>query len=318
MKLLKQRRLLSRGASIALAFGCVSCLGLSDQEKEMLIVHQQNSKVYYDQGNMARAEQHCRLGLELEPDDRTLRLTLAYVLLKRADPESLEESLQYLDSLDSWFGGEDFRVLLGKGIALQSQARLALESGSSEASDLFEEARDRLEDSLELEADNIEAVFHLSLLDLEQNNVEKFWSHSEHTLSLVEKSVRMKAKLLERIEGERQRSAMIRDRVVDQQRGRRLRELRAELAFRQGNHDEALQEMSGLEALDAFARPHYFNRAMIHQARGDLEEAVQDYERFIELSDAGIDANVQVAVENLYDLRAELAEQRVASQDRPS
>jgi tetratricopeptide (TPR) repeat protein len=311
------RRSLKRRAGRApgwlLLLAAAGCFGLSDQEQELLIIHQQNSKLYYDRGDYGLAIQQCRLGLQLSPGDETLQLTLAYSLLRTSTRESTEEAYEILDSMEGWFGSSDFRVVLGQGIASLSLYRHYQDSEPELAESYREEARDLLEEATEMAPDSIEAYYHLSLLDLELGDLDRFLEHSGQTLVLLESSIRLKDRTIDKVEREEQRELISRDRRIAADRGRQLVRLRSAILYRRDRIRDALEELARLESVDGLERPDYFNRARLHEELGELELAVDDYETFLDLSERSSDTNVEMAMDSLFRLRAQLAERRVSS-----
>ena len=296
------------------ALTVAGCGGLEPAEQEMLVVHQQNSKIYYDRGDLPRAEQQARLGLEINDNDRSLKLLLAYVLLRQNTDASLEEALDLLSGL----GGsrsEDYRVHLGRGLVETSWFRLRREDDPEDAAKHLARARRAMRSVVELEPDCTEAYYHLALLDLEEENFDQFNQHVETTLTLVGRSLKAKDVALEQVGRPEQRQLIVRDRQVDAGRGRELLLLRAERAYQQKRYADAVRDLDRMADLGDLSRADYFNRARILHEVGDLERAVADYERFIELSDAGLDARVEVALDNLFQLRAQIAEGRTREVD---
>jgi len=115
----------ARCAPAVLALVGCRMFGLSEEEQNMLNIHKQNSKLFSERGDLDRAEDQCRRGLTIDPDDVSLRLTYAYVHLRRGTEESLQRAESILEDMTSWFGSDDFRVLLGLGSIHKQRARLA-------------------------------------------------------------------------------------------------------------------------------------------------------------------------------------------------
>ena len=295
-------------SSLCAACLTVGCLGLNDQEKELLVVHQQNSKVFYDQGDFARAIDTCRRGLELKKSDRTLRLTLAYSLLQTGNEAFVREADQILQDLEGW-RSDDFRVQMGRGITQLTMSRMV--DDTQLAQEHRSQARDYLERSIELEPDSAEAIFQLAVLALEQEHFPDFERRSAQALDLIRSSVRIKRRTLEMAEDPEQSRRTQRDLLVELRRGQELLRMRSALAYSEKRFEDALNDLQQMEDLGVMARSDYFNRARARERAGQMEAAVQDYVDFIEMSEDGNDTNVQVAVENLYELRARIAEQRV-------
>ena len=311
----RHRSAASRVALLLIVAGTAGCRGLSEQQEQMLVIHQQNSKEYYDQGDLSRAEDQARRGLALDADDRSLNLLLAYVLLRRGTMDALNEADEIFEDLDGgWGSADDFRLELGMGIVAMTRQRLLRQREPADQRAITrasERAREKLGRALELEPDCTEAVYQLALLAVEEGETAQFREHSDRAIELLDRSVTVKRRALQRITNPRQRTTSLRDLSVDTRRARELLRLRADLRFREQDLEGCLADLDQLEELGAFGRSDFYDRARVLTELNQIARAVDDYESFLEHSEE-LDGEVQKAIESLTTLRAQLAEQHVA------
>ena len=313
-------------AALALLPGC-----MSTEEENKLISHQVSSKAFYDSGEFARAEDQCRRGLAVDEDHENLRLTLGFALLRQGTPPKLKESIEVFEDLGGLFGGDDWRVDMGLGIACQQLAHLqatapadSRESAKPEAiADLREKSRDALERAAERsgsgakgenQKDNTPAdiPYHLALLDLDEEATGPFFAHAALALSKLEEQDKVFGAQLSQPMGESERNRTAKERELNARRGQRLCRELAIRAFQEGDHAGAAAAMEQLEKFGELDRGDYFSRARIREELGKDEEAVRDYEKFIGLSTTQLDDAVGKAVTALTRLRSRLAEKRTA------
>lgn len=281
-----------------------------ETNEEFLIIHKRNSKIYYDQGDLQRSEQQCRKGLEIDSDDPTLQLTLAYCLLRQGAVDQLLEADSILESMEGWFGTDDWRVPLGRGMVEQSLGRLASATDEVEAAEHRARSRQYLERALELNDESVEAAYSVSLLDVEDNRFEDFEVHSARTIELIRKSDRTAGTRLRYTEDESARRLTEIERQVNRERARGLLEVRAGRAFAAGNFENALRDLDILDELGGLTGADHYNRARMRERTGDIPGAVDDFEKFLAMIGDRIDDRVDLALRSLTELRSQLAEQR--------
>jgi len=329
-------RLASRLAPLAAGAVAVALLLLpgctSTEEENKLISHQVSSKAYYDSGDFARAEDQCRRGLAIDEDHENLRLTLGFALLRQGTPKKLAESIEIFDGMGGLFGGDDWRVDMGLGIACQQLAHLQAvapaDSKESAKPEAIAKLRDRSRDALERaaersgskgkvssEKDNTPAdvPYHLALLDLDEHATAPFFAHAGLALAKLEEQDKVFGAQLSQPMGESERNRTAKERELNAKRGQRLCREMAIRSFEQGDNVAASAAMDRLEKFGELDRGDYFSRARIREQLGKDEEAVRDYEKFIGLSATQLDDAVGKAVTALTRLRSRLAEKRTAT-----
>jgi tetratricopeptide (TPR) repeat protein len=296
------------GLLLCLAAG--ACFSLSEQEKVALDGYKHNSKAYYNSGKYGETIDQCLKGLELDEDDYSLNLTLAWARLRSGTKPNLFEAYNQFKKTDSlrWFN-DDFRISLGLGetcykIAMVYRQRLdyferKIEEDANTAllfeeeieecregmERYLEEAIEYLQDTLahERERENIEAILTLGQAYAYDGEHELAVQYLNQGLDLLESSTTFQQKQLE---GE---SSITGDgrRFFERQVRRNLRwekELRGILAFvyrRMGELDNALMQYNLLEERELFDDVQHYNRAIVLQELGRYQEAIEEYDRFL-------------------------------------
>ncbi|MSR47488.1 MAG: hypothetical protein EXS13_10585 [Planctomycetes bacterium] len=295
------------------------------EEENRLISHQVSSKAYYDAADFARCEDQCRRGLGLDPGNENLQLTLGYSLLRQAEAKKLKAAVAQFEEMGGAFGADDWRVDMGLGMALQQLARTraALKDPpkpaevAAEIADLRARSRVALERAAAASGVKkntpCDVPFHLALLDLDEGADAPFVTHALDALNKIEAADKVFAAQLSQPMGESERERTDRDRLMNVSRGQRLCRELAILSYRNGDFASASSAMLQLEKFGALGAADYFSRAAIREQLADDENAIRDYEKFIELSAGALDSTVGKAVTALTRLRARMAEKRTAS-----
>lgn len=125
----RSRRPLLASAFAGLAFlsACSSTPGEPDPEQQ-LQMHREFALRYFDQGDLARAEQQVDKGLEIDEDDRQLLLMKGWIRQRRGTAQDLLIAEAVFRELDD---DEDFRVELGLGEALERKGVLYREAAEA-------------------------------------------------------------------------------------------------------------------------------------------------------------------------------------------
>jgi len=311
-----------RAALVALpllaAFAC-----RSQSDEEQLTIHRIESKHYYDVGDYERAADQCRRGLEVESGDAPLRLTLAWSLLMQGERKHLLEAAEIFKGEIGWFGSSDWRLHLGAGMTDQELARLLADSKSKEDLDQVEGLRrsarihlDRAYEASEKDHNSPpELLYHLALLDLDEQRNDLFQQHAEAGITVMASTAKVLATQVKQETDAGSKTRLERERDVNSERARRLLHELARLAWNREPRDAtaASNYMVQIEQFGPLARPDYFNRGRMRETTGDLEGAVADFEKFLSLSAQVADDNVNRAVESLQRVRSQLAERRTSA-----
>jgi tetratricopeptide (TPR) repeat protein len=287
-----------------------SCFGLSEKEETALALYKQNSKSYYNTGKYEETIDQCYKGLELDEDDFSLNLTLAWALLRAGGKANVFASYnQFNKVLDSQWFDEDYRALLGLGEASyriatlynqkleQYERRLEADPGSEElfAEEMelcregreryLEEAKDYLNLVLENErhSENVDALLVLGQVHAYSGAHDQAVECIVRGLGLLEQSTSFQQSKLDMdktITGDGRR-------FFERQIKRNLKsekELRGLLAFvyqLQDEHELALVQYNLLKDRDLFDFVQYYNRGVCFQELGRYEDAILDFEAYL-------------------------------------
>lgn len=319
-------RLLAVGVlATSLLAGC-----MSTEEENRLISHQVSSKAYYDAGDFLRCEDQCRRGLQIDESDETLQLTLGYALMRQADEKKLAAAVDVFDRLGGAFGAKDWRVDMGRGMALQQLARAkaarAADAGKplppaavakldAEIAEHRSASRAALDRAGAAAGENApaEIPYHLALLDLEEGRANDFLAHANVAFQRLEEAAKVLRAQLSQPMGQAERERTERDEAVSAARGQRLCRELAILSWQAGDFVTAAAAMARLEKFGALDRADYYSRGAVREKLGDDENAVRDYEKFLDLSTGTFDETVGKAVTALTRVRTRLAEKRTAT-----
>ena len=140
---------LCAGALAGLLFlaGCSSTPGGPDPEQQ-LQMHREFALRYFDEGDLARAEQQVDKGLEIEREDRQLLLMKGWIRQRRGTAQDILIAEKIFRDLDD---DKDFRVELGLGEALERKGVLYREASEAvKSGERFTEAKDPAERASEL------------------------------------------------------------------------------------------------------------------------------------------------------------------------
>jgi tetratricopeptide (TPR) repeat protein len=267
---------------------------------------------HYENGDLLRAEGQALKGLAIDDEDKTLRLMLGWILLRRGDVQSLERAewvfREYLDDYE----GEQ-RATLGLAGALERlgavrhQAAGALRRGErlpdrgspeARADELVEEGRENWEEALALyRAAHEKRDDDTDALDGLQRVAAR--------LGDLEQSLEWSNELIERAELEREwyRGRLESVELASREESRLRAGERAAIRLLADTHlfanaqlvtlgrlEEALGHLDAAIALDPEAAGAYSRRAQLRYLLGDFGGAQADIERFISRSDQPADS----------------------------
>ncbi|MHC4942640.1 MAG: tetratricopeptide repeat protein [Planctomycetota bacterium] len=296
--------------ALALLFLFPACFGLSEKEETALTLYKQNSKSYYNTGKYDETIDQCYKGLELDDDDFSLNLTLAWALLRAGGKANIFAAYnQFQKVLDSQWFDEDYRALLGMGetsyrIATlynkkleEYERRLEADPGSEELfldemeacregkARYLEEAKEYLAQVLENErhTENVDALLILGQVHAYGGDHDQAVECIVSGLELLERSTSFQQSKLDMdksITGDGRR-------FFERQIKRNLKsekELRGLLAFvyqLKGQYGKALVQYNLLKDRDLFDYVQYYNRGVCLQELGRYEEAIREYETYL-------------------------------------
>jgi hypothetical protein len=240
----------------------------------------------------------------------------------QGDPKKLDEAASLFEDEIGPFGGDDWRLRLGHGMTLQQLAHaksLAKDAAEqAKAPELRQRARVELEAAGQGSAKDkttpAELPFQLALLDLEDDRLDLFPAHAKAALASLKQNAAFLEKEKAQAADPHARSRVDYDLAVNRERGRRIAQEAAGVAWNAKDVKGAAEAMATLEAFGPLDRADFYNRAHMREEVGDLEGAEKDYDQFLKASAGRPDENVTRAIESLTKLRARLAEQRTKTQ----
>lgn len=298
--------------------------GLSDEERFQLFA--ETAYVHYEQSDYEPAMSQALKGLEIEPDDVSLNLMVAYILIRRGAPNTdLVYARNILEKIDA---DDDRRVLLGLGNAYE---RLGTAYRESAEKVLAAESEEQLSEAERTKrAARLQQTAHENLTAAD-SNYRKVLERGPKNLKALNGCQRVSA-LLENYEQSIEWSARLLKIATEEQNfyqdrlGREdltldselelasevesLRRLRIEthlfsatiLANHLDSPEAALEHLQRVSELDPKLPEAHSLRAQLLAEGQRYAEAVSEIERFLSLSDRPFD---HPAVRRAFDLRSE-------------
>src|SRR4030095_2380741 len=105
---------------------CVSCRSV---DKDKLQLFLDSAVVYYDEGDLVKAEGQARKAVDLDPNDLKALTILAMTRARQGnagDMNALTESIALFERASDHGGSGEVQVLLGRGTAQSARGRPAL------------------------------------------------------------------------------------------------------------------------------------------------------------------------------------------------
>lgn len=115
------------GSALLLALALAACSSgpKAPEPEKLLELHREQALGYYDQGELERAEDQIRRGLEIRPDDDQLKLMLGWCRQRRGTRDDLMVAERVFRELAP---RKDYRAQLGLAECLERRGLLSLES----------------------------------------------------------------------------------------------------------------------------------------------------------------------------------------------
>lgn len=327
-------------ACLAAALG--ACAGLSEDERAVLDIHQQNSQLYFQNGSWMQALHQADMALGLEPDLVGMRLVKAHCLARlgtgRDVLAQLDEALALFTDLRTGDGEDDYRAWLGAGQAHLARARLLSIRGerierrlasdfltpegrrdeqadfdatlAARASDL-EQAERCLRHVLDqpLQQDNLFALIDLVLTLSELGGRDdEVLLHARRAAGLLVDAIELTRENLARnLKLSPRQQLDLQQRVEDDLSNEvLLRDIVITLEYNRGSSQRCLEEYAALEARGLMRPYHHFNRALVLENQGLWAQALADVQAFLRLQakDGAYDAQVEQAFARQEHLEA--------------
>lgn len=306
-------------AALALAFLAPACgiIGLSAEEQEQLANFQQRARYYYDGNNLNQALQQVERGLEIEPDDYSLRWLRAMVFLRSGPqtPAGLDKAERYFEELFAERDLEDHHpnFLLGyawvsQRLALREQRR-ALEIEQAIASKTFDATETEVQDGIQQEHENKArsllfrargVLDHIVAEGEEVMQAENTLMQVHATLQHYDEAIAHGDKFLAaNRKAIKRHQEVIRDPQTDAaaerlqwQEVKRLRDLAFEseqylaaLEYKRGEFQKAVERLDAILDGHPHIAEHYYNRAEALMQLGQQERAREDFMTFLVKTD---------------------------------
>ncbi len=295
-----------RTLSAALLLAMTACASpVGEVESARLATFKQNSKRFYDAGLFRRAEDQCRKGLLVAPDDLSLNEVLGFSLLRQGGAAQIHEAAQVFQKCIDIESEFDFRSRLGLG---EAQYQLGLIWSSQigvieadekltreEREEQLAQAREQMEgcyadaESALLAVlasprgrDDVQARSTLARLYAVLKRYEEAAEVARTMIATLSNSIRLRSENMsldtlpdERREAYEQMLARLEERRVEGLK------LLATIADKLKRYEEVTSVYAQLEALAAMEPADYYNRARAYEALRSREAAIQDYETFV-------------------------------------
>ncbi len=312
------------GLALLLAAACVSSRPEGPDPEQIADMHTELALRYYDLDDLARAEQQALKGLEVEPDNRPLRLMVGWIRLRYGtrDDILIAEGIfrQLLEEKD-----DDYRIWLGLADALERKGVLFREAGEDMASGQRdptepgrrnEEARNLLlradenwresisayEETLSRKSEDLKAMNGLQRVYALLDSPEESLLWSSRVLEVSDRELDFWDQQLQRPDltaGEEERLRALRQDAVELQVATHLSA--ATIQRRLGRLEDALASLDALLAREELADA-YGMRAQLLRDLGRHEEAIQSIDEFLRLSEKEFD---HPDIRRAYSLRSE-------------
>lgn len=293
-------------AALALcaAFLC-GCNSLTPEDQARLDSFKYNSKRFLEEGRFARAEDQCRKGLELDPEDISLHQVLGFALLQQGQNKQIEESIRVFERSVDHEDEFDFRNHLGLGTARFQYGRVLEEAirktGSDEALAVDEkeqriaaytQARDEAYQGAESELravlanprskDDLTAQSTLANLLAIQGRYEDSAAVLRALTASIAGSIRVRNESMSKDTLPPERRALY-DREIDALKGQQLSALTllATVAAKSKRWEEVVSVYAQVESAGAMTPADWSNRARAYDELGAAQAAIADYERFL-------------------------------------
>ena len=325
---MRRRPLLALGLLLA-----ASCSGLDPEEEQRVEDYLNRAIRYYDAGDLARAEQQARLGLELDPENGELYHVLGRTLLRREELKlvarakaPLEKAYELKpDYRTAWSLGEFHlryaEFLLGSVVLLEDRIP-PLELRGDQAG--VEDLRRRAEHQRRVADEHLHEALELLSSSLaeaqDQPYVLRLLANCQSHLGRDAEALQTLDTLIQNLIASRrfknQQLALQDLSVAEELMWRRVLEtdirmeieahgLAAAIHKRNQNYAAAIEHLDEILKLDPERVPEYFNRGMCHYWLGQIGRAVADMQTFIRKTSLSMDSEeVSRALDIIAEYRA--------------
>ena len=287
----------------AVLFGSITtlsaCSSLSEEEQNSLNLYKQNSKDYYDKNDFLRCIDQCRKGLELDEDDPSLNLNLAYALMRQRRLSSLLEAERQFERIidDENYGDErpvrfEYGAKLGLGMTRhQIGLKYDAKGESEQAQEAYTRAREALEAVRSLDPESKEVTLALSQAHASLGNYEGAIREIDHGLEQLAMQHDTIEKRIER--GATLNNDLKTELIVNETRQHEFLALKAIFLKKLERHAEAIEQFDKIESIAPLREGDYYERGLLHERIGNDQAAYDDYSQFLKMSDRPLDEIVR-------------------------
>jgi tetratricopeptide (TPR) repeat protein len=285
--------------------GLLGCNSLTPEDQARLDSFKYNSKRFLEEGRFARAEDQCRKGLELDPEDVSLHQVLGFALLQQGQSKQIEESIRVFERSVDQEDEFDFRNHLGLGTARFQYGRVLEEAVRKTGSDeglavdekeqriaAYSEARDAAYSGAEEELravlanprskDDLTAQSTLANLLAIQSRYDESAAVLRALTASIAGSIRVRNESMSKDTLPPERRALY-DREIEALKSQQLSALTllATVAAKSKRWEEVVSVYAQVESAGAMSPADWSNRARAYDELGATEAAIADYERFL-------------------------------------
>jgi tetratricopeptide (TPR) repeat protein len=302
-------------AALAAAFAAAACASDDDRENLGVETYLHNAQGYVDGSHFEQALSMFRRALEIEPENRKALLgeiTSLYFLGAKegtaAGPYILEagEKVELLDPEE--FGGNAWKIRLTRGMIHARLAELwgrkaaVLEKEPGDGAALAEAKRKREAEATiatesfkavlatvdePLARNNLTALFYLAREGSLRAQATEDYAEPIAYLRRFEEEVGKSKKLwTEMIKREPEYAEVYKSKLKGAEAQEiELRDLVANILFKQRLHEESIAELDKVIALDPYRAAAFFNRGRNNEELGRFGAAADDFGKFLMLTE---------------------------------
>jgi len=283
----------------------IGCSGLSEQDQLRLDTFKINSKRFYEEGQFRRAEDACRKGLMVDPEDQSLFQVLGFSLLRQGGGKKINEAVAIFNRCVEIEDDFDFRSRLGLGEAHyqmasmwnNEQARIDADEDltQEERAAKLAHALESRDESYELSERALREVLesprgrdHLmarSTLARLLTVLERYDEAAETLRSMVatlSASIKLRNEQIASGALTKEQRPLFEGTLssLKKQHVEAL-ELLANVAAKTSRWEEVISAFAEIESMGSMQPADFYNRARAYEALGARDAAITDYDTFV-------------------------------------
>ncbi len=319
----------SRSSLLLLAVACLTGLPACGSgpdpdalhEGRRLDLYEGNAMLYYEMGDLDRAEDQARKGLDLDPECMSLKLLLGYIHQQLGQAADLQVAeAVFRDVAETG----DYRALLGLGKALERRGVLAREAAEAvragerfteavdpearaaelhaEAQQIWAESSTAYQDALASQARNIQAFSGLMRVAALSGDYEGSLAWSRELLAVLDEELAFRRMQLDLPDLTARQEQNLRSQIGEDEDLQVTTHLHAaDVLQRLGRGTEALTALDLVLDLRPDRAEAFSRRGQLLSAQERWEEAVASLDEFLRLSNLTYD---HPDIQQAYELRS--------------